>query len=118
MIFAQVCNDSAHGNVIVSAPLLSTLTSCAGKQVRSFIWINVGGSVKSNQADPVVPLLRGGVALGPADSQPSWRQTRGRRCVRLTVKDRNASSRQHRSAGPGRRIMLAPQRARIPVASP
>lgn len=45
--------SSAHGNIDATAPLFNTLTNCSGKQVRSFIWINVGGTVKSNQSSLV-----------------------------------------------------------------
>jgi hypothetical protein len=41
--------DNVHGNITATAPLFNTLVGCAGKTVRSFIWININGTVKSNQ---------------------------------------------------------------------
>lgn len=38
----------AHGNISAYAPIVG-FTSCNGQQVRSFIWMNINGQVKSNQ---------------------------------------------------------------------
>lgn len=41
--------SGAHGNIDAWAPLLGGTVNCSGQQVRSFIWINVNGTVKSSQ---------------------------------------------------------------------
>ena len=40
--------SGAHGNIDAFAPIVG-LVNCSGKQVRSFIWLNINGTVKSNQ---------------------------------------------------------------------
>ena len=48
-----VITTSRPGDIQATAPLFMTLRACAGDNMRSFIWLNINGTVKSSQTNTI-----------------------------------------------------------------